>query len=50
VLQALAAAGQTADLTTGAPCLFCLKTLDKTPWSPLTLVTRSSAATIPGER
>ena len=31
-LMALDAAGQTADLTTGSPCLFCLNTLGKTPW------------------
>jgi MoaA/NifB/PqqE/SkfB family radical SAM enzyme len=34
VLKVLAAAGQTADLTTGSPCLFCLNTLGKTPWIP----------------
>lgn len=32
-LTALAAAGTKADLTTGSPCLFCLNTLGKTPWS-----------------
>ena len=32
-LTLLDAAGQTADLTTGSPCLFCLSTLGKTPWS-----------------
>ena len=31
-LMALQAAGKTADLTTGSPCLFCLNTLGKTPW------------------
>jgi sulfatase maturation enzyme AslB (radical SAM superfamily) len=31
-LTLLDAAGQTADLTTGSPCLFCLSTLGKTPW------------------
>jgi MoaA/NifB/PqqE/SkfB family radical SAM enzyme len=31
-------AGQTADLTTGSPCLFCLNTLGKTPWSPGTFM------------
>jgi MoaA/NifB/PqqE/SkfB family radical SAM enzyme len=34
-LAALAAAGTQADLTTGSPCLFCLSTLGKTPWSRL---------------
>ena len=34
-LTALAAAGEKADLTTGSPCLFCLNTLGKTPWSSL---------------
>ena len=32
-LTALDAAGKTADLTTGSPCLFCLHTLGKMPWS-----------------
>jgi hypothetical protein len=32
-LAALDADGKTADLTTGSPCLFCLKTLGKMPWS-----------------
>ena len=32
-LSALAEAGDTADLSTGSPCLFCLGTLGKTPWS-----------------
>jgi sulfatase maturation enzyme AslB (radical SAM superfamily) len=32
-LTALAAAGRTADLQTGSPCLFCLNTLGKTPWN-----------------
>jgi hypothetical protein len=32
-LKALAAAGTKADLMTGSPCLFCLNTLGKTPWS-----------------
>ncbi len=32
VLTALKTAGQTADLTTGSPCLFCLETFAKTPW------------------
>jgi MoaA/NifB/PqqE/SkfB family radical SAM enzyme len=34
-LTILAAAGRKADLTTGSPCLFCLNTLGKTPWSSL---------------
>jgi MoaA/NifB/PqqE/SkfB family radical SAM enzyme len=33
-LAALDAAGETADLTTGSPCLFCMSTLGKTPWVP----------------
>ena len=32
-LAALERAGETADLATGSPCLFCLSTLDKTPWT-----------------
>ena len=44
-LTALAAAGQKADLTTGSPCLFCLNTLGKTPWSSLSPI--SSARTLP---
>jgi len=32
-LTLLDAKGQTADLTTGSPCLFCLNTFGKTPWS-----------------
>jgi len=32
-LTVLEASGATADLATGAPCLFCLNTLGKTPWS-----------------
>jgi len=31
-LTLLDAAGETADLATGSPCLFCLNTLGKTPW------------------
>ena len=34
-LSELAAVGKKADLTTGSPCLFCLNTLGKTPWSSL---------------
>jgi MoaA/NifB/PqqE/SkfB family radical SAM enzyme len=33
-LAALAAHGETADLTIGSPCLFCMSTLGKTPWLP----------------
>ena len=44
-LTALAAEGKKADLTTGSPCLFCLSTLGKTPWSPLS--TLSSGRTLP---
>jgi len=44
-LTALAAAGVKADLTTGSPCLFCLNTLGKTPWSSLTSI--SSDRTLP---
>jgi MoaA/NifB/PqqE/SkfB family radical SAM enzyme len=32
-LTLLDAEGRTADLATGSPCLFCLNTLGKTPWS-----------------
>jgi hypothetical protein len=44
VLKSLDAAGRTADLATGSPCLFCLTTLDKTPWSapiPVSSVTEN---------
>ena len=34
-LKTQAAEGIKPDLTTGSPCLFCLNTLGKTPWSPL---------------
>lgn len=36
VLTSLAVAGGEADLTTGSPCLFCLNTLGKIPWSSST--------------
>ena len=38
-----------ADLTTGSPCLFCLKTLGKTPWSSLSQISSatSSERTLP---
>ena len=35
VLSDLATSGGKADLTTGSPCLFCLSTMGKTPWAPL---------------
>jgi len=35
-LAALDARGEKADMTTGSPCLFCLSTLQKTPWIRLT--------------
>jgi MoaA/NifB/PqqE/SkfB family radical SAM enzyme len=35
-LAALEAVGRKADLTTGSPCLFCMSTLQKTPWIRLT--------------
>lgn len=34
-LAAFEAAGTMPDLTTGSPCLFCLSTLGKTPWAPV---------------
>jgi MoaA/NifB/PqqE/SkfB family radical SAM enzyme len=37
-LRALAAAGETADLTTGSPCHFCLKTLGKVSWESVSSV------------
>jgi MoaA/NifB/PqqE/SkfB family radical SAM enzyme len=43
-LTTLASAGLKADLTTGSPCLFCLNTLGKTPWSSLA---SSSERTLP---
>jgi MoaA/NifB/PqqE/SkfB family radical SAM enzyme len=42
-LESLAAAGKKADLTTGSPCLFCLTTLGKTPWSSLSADTSNRA-------
>jgi MoaA/NifB/PqqE/SkfB family radical SAM enzyme len=44
-LTALAAEGKKADLTAGSPCLFCLSTLGKTPWNPLSEV--PGARTLP---
>jgi len=44
-LASLAAAGKQPDLTTGSPCLFCLSTLGKTPWSPLPSI--SSGRSLP---
>ncbi|MEP6636740.1 MAG: radical SAM protein, partial [Acidobacteriota bacterium] len=48
-LAALAAAAEKPDLTTGSPCLFCLNTLGKTPWSSLspTSSQTSSGRTLP---
>jgi MoaA/NifB/PqqE/SkfB family radical SAM enzyme len=46
VLKSLDAAGQTADLTTGSPCLFCLTTLGKMPWTsriPVSSITECSS-------
>jgi MoaA/NifB/PqqE/SkfB family radical SAM enzyme len=34
-LTDLAASGEKVELTTGSPCLFCMKTLGKTPWNSL---------------
>ncbi len=42
-LSALRAADKQANLATGSPCLFCLHTLGKTPWS--TLARAESAVT-----
>jgi MoaA/NifB/PqqE/SkfB family radical SAM enzyme len=42
-LAALAAAGTTADLATGSPCLFCLNTLGKTPWNAAAPIARGSS-------
>lgn len=36
VLTALDASGKTADLSIGSPCLFCLTTMGKMPWSSAT--------------
>lgn len=44
-LKDLAAKGEKADLSTGSPCLFCLKTLGKTPWNAG--VTAASSRTLP---
>jgi MoaA/NifB/PqqE/SkfB family radical SAM enzyme len=41
-LTMLAAEGKVADLATGSPCLHCLNTLGKTPWSPVSLVSKRS--------
>jgi MoaA/NifB/PqqE/SkfB family radical SAM enzyme len=45
-LTDLAAAGEKANLATGSPCLFCLNTLGKTPWSSLS----PTASSISSER
>jgi MoaA/NifB/PqqE/SkfB family radical SAM enzyme len=44
-LTELAAASEKVDLTTGSPCLFCLNTLGKTPWSSLSQT--ASSRTLP---
>lgn len=44
-LTALAGRGEQADLMTGSPCLFCLNTLGKTPWSSMAV--SSSSRTLP---
>jgi MoaA/NifB/PqqE/SkfB family radical SAM enzyme len=48
-LTAFAAASEKPDLNTGSPCLFCLNTLGKTPWTSLflTSTSRSSERTLP---
>jgi MoaA/NifB/PqqE/SkfB family radical SAM enzyme len=48
-LTAVGAPAEKADLTTGSPCLFCLNTLGKTPWSSLspTSSPTSSDRTLP---
>ena len=48
-LTALAAASEKPDLNTGSPCLFCLNTLGKTPWTSLfpTPTSRSGERTLP---
>jgi len=47
-LTELAAAFEKPDLQTGSPCLFCLNTLGKTPWSsPATPASLLSARTLP---
>ena len=45
-LAALERAGETADLATGSPCLFCLATLDKTPWNTGVPATLHRAASL----
>ena len=40
-LKRLNAEGVQADLVAGSPCLFCLDSLGKTPWNPLSSVTGS---------
>lgn len=47
-LTALAAAGQTPDLTTGSPCLFCLNTLGKTPWTSVSSISRGRTLPVVG--
>jgi MoaA/NifB/PqqE/SkfB family radical SAM enzyme len=48
-LTAVGAPAEKADLATGSPCLFCLNTLGKTPWSSLSQTSSptSSERTLP---
>jgi sulfatase maturation enzyme AslB (radical SAM superfamily) len=48
VLKAFAAEGKKPDLTTGSPCLFCLNTFGKTPWSALSSVSRGRTLPVIG--
>lgn len=47
-LTTLTVEGKTPDLTTGSPCLFCLSTLGKTPWSSLSQVSGGRALPVVG--
>ena len=49
VLHEIESEGGKADLATGSPCLFCLNTLGKTPWSSLshTSLSNSNASNLP---
>lgn len=44
-LTILKAEGRSADLTNGSPCLFCLNTMDKTPWGARSLGTTQTGQT-----
>ena len=46
-LTALAAASEKPDLNTGSPCLFCLNSLGKTPWSSLSSTSGLSERALP---